>query len=299
MADEKELLQVIVPRNALKYDYLMDGILALSSLDMAIASEDTAESSEYARAGLEYYDRGLCAYTVDLGKITPENYLAVFLFSTVCLPMSLLRPRFAPGGDSGKSARKCVTALFEALLGTAYVAVATWDLLEAGPIKTRAWLHQNVPVESLDEETKAAIARLHTLNDSVHHNEAGCEIGIAGSRKVSLHESYQNSILHLEGCFARDIDGTVKGSCLTWLGLAGQHFAAAFRRSDPITLVMMMYWGVLLENLGKEAWWATQVGRNLIQELSDELQQLQFASLPVWQECIIWARQQAGLPDLM
>lgn len=91
-----------------------------------------------------------------------------------------------------------------------------------------------MPVHLLDASTKAAIARLHALND--RHHRDGLEP--AGG---AVYESYQTKILHLEGCFARNIGASVKGSCPAWVAFTRGDFAKNFRRSEPLTLVVMMH----------------------------------------------------------
>ena len=292
IASEEHLLKVTVPRDALKHPYLLDCVFAFAALDLAVASPDPADQASYARAGLDYHDRALRGFHAELRNIAPENHLPIFMVSTLLLPLNIARPQLVPAAAGGRpriSARDSVLALFDLMACTALVATTTWDLLEAGPVQTRAWINQDVPVHLLDAGTKAAVARLHALNDG-HHRDGP---------EAAVHESYQTKILHLEGCFARDIEASVKGSCLAWVGLTRGDFAEKFRRAEPLALIIMMHWGVLVENLGREAWWANQAGRNLVMELSGELQRLRFDSLPVWQESISWARQQVGLPPLV
>lgn len=56
-------LQVDVPRWALKHHYLLDGILAISALEIAICEPDIGDSrSAYIHAAMEYYDMASTAF---------------------------------------------------------------------------------------------------------------------------------------------------------------------------------------------------------------------------------------------
>lgn len=330
LLSEKHLMQTLAPREALRHPFLLNSLFAFTALELAAASADRAEEAEdYALAAVELHDRADYAYKAVLGNcpgdnITRDNHLALFLFSVMELPMNLALRRFAPPDSAHRQrlrhARTCVYSMFDLLLSSTSVAKLCWDWLATGPVQVHAWIRQNVPVDKLDGAIREAMVRLHCLNDrlnrdnqngAVANHDRGDDVdmeerggndggGHSDANPPSLdHASCQTIILHLEDCFARDLDGSVKGCCLTWLGLAGRSFAAAFRRSEPLPLLLMMHWGVLLENLGREAWWATQTGRDLVIELSAEMRRLGLESLPVWQESIAWTREQIGLPGLV
>lgn len=305
MPSEAHLLQIITPREALRHEFLMDGILSYAAFDLPIASAPAPESAEYARAALEYYDHGLAAFTrARTGSISEDNALALFVFGTMKLILDFLVPQFRDDGD-GRAygpARRAAMMIFDSLPALSVLTQACWQWLEQSPVQLYAFLEQNVPYELLNENVKQAIRRLLSVNERYHTRSrptGGIESPDDSSGPDPDHDSYQSAILHLEGIFARELDATLRATLISWMALVDERFVGNFKQSKPVALLIMMHWAVLVNNLGKEAWWAGQAGRNLVAELSVELQRSQLARMPEWQESIAWTRRQVSLPDLL
>ena len=77
----------------------------------------------------------------------------------------------------------------------------------------------------------------------------------------------------------------------------------ALKSSDPVALMITMFWGVQLNELGKMAWWVGTFGKKMVDEVSEMLWEPEagheIMSLPEWKACITWARVEVGLTPLV
>jgi len=287
---EHELMGVICPSLALKYDFLMDGIFALAALDLAISKQCLGEPATYSEAAVEFYSRALGKYRVALGDINVENHLAIYLFSCLAIVLNLALPQCTAESEEGGMIRAVVN-LMTLLQGGGNVALMTWDWLEAGPLKVRDAVDYSLqkPESTLDDSTKAAMRRLYSLNDGMY--------GAGGSAEGEKeHARYKTAIDKLEVHFARDAEGIYKGLWLAWPAMVPKPFGAAIQRSDPMALLIVMHWGVMLDRLktDEDAWWARTSGQDLLRELWAELQGSEQALLPEWKEAFGWLEETTG-----
>jgi len=305
MEIEHPLMQVWLPAEGLKkHDFLLDQVLALAALDLAVTSSPAGAlashaAPDYAGAAVEYYDRSIAAYGSE-PSVTEENHLAMYCFAGLT-PVIQIGLRLCLPSETGgrQSALKSAKDLFELMNGAVSVAKLSWHWLKAGALPSvTAVLNQQIQLDLLDDDTNAAIARLRSINEHMHTSHHGKDI-IGPSGSVG-YTSYNEAIRHLEGIFAKDVDGSIRGLCMAWPSQAGDTFKWAVGQSEPFALLLLMHWGVLLDRLGGQgAWWVGETGKDLVVELSDALQcqeaKSPVTSTPEWQSGISWARQQVGL----
>ena len=246
-SDEHYLMQVLVPRDALKYAFLMDGILALAALDM-VRESTQAEAPRYARTALELYGRAVASYRAELGA--------------------------------------------------ASIAIVACPWLETGPLdlaKAAETWSQPLQLDLLDNSARTTIARLKTINDRLRLciEEDG---RLAGSQTPLEYASYQAAIRDLERCFVMEVQAKMRGICIGWPTMVDQDYASAVKRSEAMALLVLMHWAALVDTLGKDVWWASKAGKNLVFELTDVLQHVQPTLGPDRWEAVAWVRQRVGLP---
>ena len=85
--------------------------------------------------------------------------------------------------------------------------------------------------------------------------------------------------------------------------LAGRDFGLALKSSDPVALLLMVFWGVQLDTLGKIAWWVGTFGKKMVDEVSEMLwepdPEFEVMDMSEWRECITWARVEVGLEPIV
>lgn len=148
--------------------------------------------------------------------------------------------------------------------------------LESGPFQ---WIFGSKSSENIivvDEDYNAALLRLKELNSEYE------TINITGGA------TFAHAISSLSFCS----DGS-KGRILAWLAMAGQEFMTKLQESNPMALLIMLHWAVLLMNLG-DLWWARNAGRRLLEDIVVALEKTSFEARPIgsprWAETLDWAR---------
>ena len=148
--------------------------------------------------------------------------------------------------------------------------------LESGPFQ---WIFRSKSSENtivVDEDYNAALLRLKEFNSEYE------TINMTGGA------TFAHAISSLSFCS----DGS-KGRILAWLAMAGQEFMTKPQESDPMALLIMLHWAVLLMNLG-DLWWARNAGKRLLEDVVVTLEKTSVEAKPIgsprWAETLDWAR---------
>jgi hypothetical protein len=300
-------IQVDVPRAAFKHTFLLNAILSMSALEIAICEEgiEKPKFDRLVQAALDYYDLASQSLRTQLdSNVEPEVNHSLYICCIILAAINMALPQCLRFEDDEQKPSMIdrMIVLFELYLGTSSVAAIGLSWMSEGPASESMRVAVAVVLEEgpdpLDDSTKMALAKLASIvdgNASSLSSDAGVrpETSLQGQSQVS----YRIAMHLLRKCFVEDAKDTIKGFCVSFPMFAGREFAIAFKNREPIALLITMYWGVLLDRLGKLAWWTKSVGQGLVMEISEELQQsqLQHTSTLGWRETIAWSREQVGL----
>ncbi len=344
--EEEAYLSKVIPCEALRHEFLLDGIFAVTALEMAQSPDaeggvgtDPDAAARYERMALEYYNRGSAAFRELLSDIPPDIYHLMFIFASAAAVIVLGLPHSTGGGGDDQTALARIVTLAELFNGTILIIREGWDSLVdryqpfraalSTKVDSPGLLDPTLPVDRdalpfrlasldlLDDDTRMALSRLDSVNDEIH-GPCGMSSGrkpreaeavaqqeeeedeeaarAAAQQQQQQHEMYRQAIFWLKESFAENKMEVVKGYCLSFFVLAGKDFAAAVKGSQALAFFILMHWGVQLDRLGREAWFARTIGRQLVLEISQTLRPLPFSSTPDARDGIAWARQQVGLP---
>jgi hypothetical protein len=286
-------LQIEVPRGALRHDFLLYGVFAMSALEIAACGDHT-ESSKYVCAAMEYYDKASESFRAALCDVTPENQHYLYIFAVAATIINVAMPENANASTQPSSMLQRMVILFDLCIGACFIATVSWEWMMESPFSpsllSALSLMEKEPPNPISDDTTKALEHLTIIIDEIEER----------ADDVCSRESYRNSISKLHYCFMEDSKGWIRGFCLAYPILAGQDFTNALRASEPMALYILMYWGVLLDRLGSSAWWSANVGSNLVLEISDVLLALpsKISTLPEWKAGIQWARQEVRLAPL-
>ncbi|KAB2580825.1 Sterol uptake control protein 2 [Lasiodiplodia theobromae] len=193
--------------------------------------------------------------------------------------------------------------------------------------KTFMWLHEDyesfrlvremggAPASLLDADTRRALARLDVVNDALYgivrtpplsedddgFDDGGGEGVAYGDIAIKAllhpsHETYAAAISDLRRCFAEHARGWIDGFVMAFPMWMGKDVVAAMeRRDDPMALLVLMYFGVLLEFNGRNQWWCASLGAKLVVEISDVFVRSGREFGPEFWDAVAWARRQCGL----
>lgn len=275
---EINIWQITVPTLAFKHDYLMSGILALASMHIATTCEPSELAHMYYETGLQYYNRSLTPFRNAIDTITPQNCDAVFAHSIVMIAISIASPRLTVTKDECASITENIVMLFELLQGVKKILQVSksWIKLE---LFSQGEYWKDTPTE-LDPDTEEALTHLSALNDQVM-------IGIYSEQ----HRINKDVIAHLRHCYAKFARSADPAPVLAWLAAVEKDFVDSLRCRQPFSLLILMYWGVLLKDLDEKRWWARDSGRALVSELFDALR----SGDPRWKSALAWVERKMGL----
>ncbi|KAL4903315.1 hypothetical protein BDW74DRAFT_169180 [Aspergillus multicolor] len=281
---ETRTWQLIVPRLALKHRYLMHGILALASLQIATTREPPDAALAYIDAGLEYHSLSLEPFRIAIGNLTPENCDAALAQSVVTTAISLALPQVtaareaqpqpqsqAPSGLS-MSVSDNILTVFELLQGVKKIFTIgkrqSWINLGLFS-KGEFWRKDSVTV--LDPDLDGALRGLAELNSDAAMATTSSSGGSGNGRSGTVNPDVIN---HLRHCFMKFQCSPDPAPVLAWLAAVDVGFVESLRRREPMAMLVLAYWGILLGELdGQEhRWWARNSGKALVTEVLGSLQ---------------------------
>ncbi|CAL5873857.1 uncharacterized protein PFLUO_LOCUS8140 [Penicillium psychrofluorescens] len=274
---ETHTWQWLVPRLAFKHRYLMHGILALASLHIATTLEP-AEARTYIDTGLEYHSLSLGPFRLVIDNLTPENCDAAFALSVVTTAISLALPRLTAARENISSIVENIITVFELLQGVKRILVLgeSWINLELFS-QGQYWKDT---AATLDEDTDSALTQLAALNEQT--KASGDETHYRINKDV---------IEHLRHCFMKFSCSPDPAPVLAWLAAVDKGFVDSLRQRRPFSLLVLAYWGLLLNELDGQRWWARGSGRALVSELLNALD----AEDLLWESCLAWVQRKISL----
>lgn len=247
-------------------------------MHVATTCEPSEAAPMYYETGLQYYNRSLTPFRNAIDSISPQNCDAVFAHSIVMIAISIASPRLTATKDECSSITENIVILFELLQGVKKILQVSksWIKLE---LFSQGEFWKNTPTE-LDPDTEAALTHLAALNDQVM-------IGIY----LEQHRINKIVIAHLRHCYAKFVRSADPAPVLAWLAAVDKDFVDSLRCRQPFSLLILMYWGVLLTELDGHRWWARGSGRALVSELFEALK----SGDPRWEIALAWAQRKMGL----
>ncbi|KFZ12694.1 hypothetical protein V501_04092 [Pseudogymnoascus sp. VKM F-4519 (FW-2642)] len=248
-----DLFQGYVVEEAVKHDFLMESILALTCLHIASKQEDRISAANYASEGLRYQNNAVRPFHAALHDVTPSNCHAIFACSVVTMACTIVSP-LLPTSNHEKvtSTIESFLPLFDFVKGISSVVNISREWLEAGPLG--AMFHRAFEAP---EDVATIRPPFQRLRDLVISNT------VTGEISLIVHKIYLQTIDQLEVAM-------IKNNTVPWLGFVGKEFIEGLRMRQPLALIIFMYWGVLLNRM-EELWWAKYLGKRLIEELSEDL----------------------------
>ncbi|KAJ5174205.1 uncharacterized protein N7482_000082 [Penicillium canariense] len=275
---EYDVWQLVIPRLALQYDFLMNGILALASLHLATTTEPPT-SLAYVDTALQYHNLSFAPFRAAIDNLTPQNCEAVLAQSIVTTVIGIALPRVTAPRDENSNMTENISIVFELLqgvkriihIGRPWIKIHLWSRQKA--------LSPSGPTE-LDTDASTAFDRLALLNEAT-----------LASIDTDQYRINKDVIEHLRHCYTLYVNSQDPANVLAWLAAVDKEFVDNVRRRQPLALLVLMHWGVLLGELDGRWWWARNSGKALVLEL---LQVLRPGDTR-WTESLSWPQEKMGL----
>ncbi|KAG5292009.1 C6 transcription factor [Histoplasma ohiense] len=292
-ADEP-YMQILLPRAALKDDYIMNSLLAAAAVDLALSSNES-ESATYLCAALEYSNKASAGFRSQLENINEDNLHLLYHLAALSALMQFVLP------SRQQTMLERVDVIFSPMLGACNIAAFNFKWLTDAPCSSRDILHYKpLSMEILDQDTLAALQKLSIVSRQIRVPTSSHTAIFSGEETPLASEEYMITIAQLKYCFAEDSCGRIKSYFLSMIPIGGRDYIAAIKNREPMALFMLMYLGVLLDRAGRDymSWWVGPAGRELVEEVSGILEHSPISQIPEGCEAISWTREQVGLPPL-
>lgn len=273
---DDKLWQLTVPALALQYDFLLNGILALSAFESANAlllfqDDEKANSNreKYINSAIEHQVLALSNFRTQLSSSIPcADHRAAICFSLMMMVLTFASVRF--GKSLEKNIVKTAIAHFELVRGAVQIAESDEEhRVSQNEYAQRLTPFQDLPLTTLDPAIASIMADVRELNDKrifqTVQDTSERRIG-----QIALWEACKKALSLLQDCFERCVGPVYRGYALGWLNMAGEEYVGALKGNDKVSLLILMLWGVLIERLGSDVWWAQEFGNSLVDEISNE-----------------------------
>jgi hypothetical protein len=224
--------------------------------------------------------------------MTPDCLEAAFYCSLLLLVLALASSQFVSRTEERDSMIKNTVVHFELNRGVAAIMKNRQDRFTSHPLLQKVKPISELPRVPLDSRTETAIGRLDELNEK--RSTLGSDE--PGERRIRtmLHAvACKKALFWLREFFSTCLAVDYRGYSLSWPALAGDDYIAAVKAKDHVALLILMYWGILIEKLGTEYWWARNFGKSLIEEVCEAIPD--DAVDATVKEVILWAREQVSL----
>lgn len=253
----------IVPEEALSHPFLMHGILALSSLHLARTGPEPSRRGSYLNRAVAHQNQALALFREMLGDVNESNAKAMFAFAGIVVIYTFAFPH-TPGAQDPWD---CIDDLYQVLVltrGIQQVIHAPRDftsfLLDSafGPI-----LQVEQTQGPMPEDTIAMLKQLREANEVCGTRDPNHELQVYEASIANLEEM-------LSWCYSGMRANTIAGR---WAIRLDPRFMELLRERDPLALVMLAQYGVLLQYL-KHRWcfdeWCVRVSKAVWAILDDE-----------------------------
>ena len=274
----QSIWQHTVPEEALTHDFLMHGILALAALHIAHDRPDLKD--RYISSALRHNNTAIVSFRSALEQVTEGNCHALFAFSTILLVLTLA---FAQTGAKKHDPVEDLMQVFTLLQGTRSVLESAMKWIATGPLEPlvrRGLARRDRPQHAVPTENKPSDPTEQALN----RLKECCQHTVESPNRI---EVYSLVLEKLKGCAARarqhpDDHAAVVG----WLVLVNSEYIDSVKSQEPMALVILGHYGVLIHTL-KEAWWIVDLGERIVEAVC--------AQIPAnWSPLMDWATRQVG-----
>lgn len=271
-SEDDEVWQSWVPQFAVKHDYLLYGLSSLTAFETARLAQ-TPHRPQYIESATEYHGLALSSFRAYISSpIEPDNTDAA-----VCMSLMLLVLAFASAqasaatssGDESDSVVQTVLDNVELLRGCAPIIESKQGYLLQNPYIQKLKPFKDLPRTQLDPQMKEALVTLDRLNDERITTSVRDTVSqTQRAQQIEYWEVCKAALGILQTLYEKCADEFTRGYALGWLNMAGDRYIEAVKDSDPVALLMLMYWGVLVEKCGQQVWWAEQFGSSLVAEIA-------------------------------
>jgi hypothetical protein len=273
--DIRHVWQVVVPKEGLRHRYLMHCVLALSALHLVHASPQ--DSERYRRAAIRHQDIAVATFRPLLGDITAENCDALWASSALTVIFGTAQYQILETPGVVKlSPLDGILEVCELVRGVYVIVQAAAQWIGSGPINPLLVYDFAAHAPELAPDVIDAIQAVKN-----------CVLASSAAHTSSV---YLSSLEVLQQTFVASMSKDQPTMVLVWLVLIERQFVVMLRERDPIALVMLAHYGVVLYD-SRQHWWCGDWGFSIVKDVHQVLND-------EWRPLIAWPARKVGLgPD--
>ena len=265
----RETWQIEVPKEAFSQPFLMHSLLALAALHKTVLG-DTNDDNQCLTSAVKHHNLALAKSKLALANFSKENCEALFTFSATVAIFALALPVC----DNSR-------VLDDPVCDLAQIAT----LMRGSATIVRTGLHwvRDGKLEPLLRDgflssTCDLAADVQRQLDCLR-----CRIDSAGYID-HIRTPYLHAVELLTTCFRNIVPFPEdRGVVTSWLAMIPPELVSLISERQPMALVLLANYGVLLHCL-KDLWWCRNWGAELVKSVSKSLED-------EWQDLIEWPKQ--------
>ncbi|KAI9045306.1 Zn(II)2Cys6 transcription factor domain-containing protein [Aspergillus affinis] len=271
----EHLYQYVLPKEGLEYPFVLHGLLALSALHIARAS-DPASNTRYFSIALEHQNRALALFRPVISSINRDNSHTIFAFASLLLQLAFAMSPCSPLIETHDSVEDLIQ-VFKLCRGLREIVAASWHWVKEGKLADVFTQVDDSKQWPLPETTEAAMSQLKYFNESrgrqfVDH-DADC-YNAAIDHLKDMMEIYQGKPHRVE-------------LAMRWpFGLESKYLNL-LRERDPMALAILAHYCLVLHHF-RHHWWLEGWSIRVAQSIWDQLHES-------WKPYVSWVIKEVGL----
>ncbi|KAH8806185.1 C6 zinc finger domain protein [Xylogone sp. PMI_703] len=252
---------------AISRPFLMHGVLATSAFHILQTCPPNKQSL-YADTAMKHKLLAVSQFAPLLDNITEENCNSLYAFSSL-VPMLSFAAQISDVTRTSTTVVD-VVEVFKLIMGVAAVVTQAREWIEKGELAPLLRRNRFQIFLNASQPSSEIRLRLHALVDF-------CQRTSKDDQVLSIQLLAIHKLLELyDACIAFS-DGVV---VLAWPVAAGSQFLDLLLESDPVSLVILAYYGVIFDEL-ENVWYLKGYGRLLVSIAVNSLDDS-------WQSAIRW-----------
>ncbi|CZR69101.1 uncharacterized protein PAC_19002 [Phialocephala subalpina] len=268
-----QVWQEIIPRIAQSYDFLLQGVLAVSALHLSTLQTSTVRRTELVQKAMRLQNLALPAFRHSLSLGNPDDIDAVFAFAGLVVPYMLAISGSSPNQIPNLDNRH--PHWFHSVRGLVLLLGKIWEQLMRGPfvlLMKRSIVTDDYTINPDDVHFVELYQILQPRPSSSSH-----DVEALAACRGALDELRRIAALPCSVC--RTVNRV--GAVYIWPGTVSQEFVKLLDQRRPEALVIFAHYCMLLKRVN-HIWCFVGVGTNMLRAVEKELD-------VEWKPWIEWA----------
>ena len=282
--DLREIWRESVPKQAMSAPFLMHSILALAALHQI--SLGTVHYESNLSLAIKHQSLALTKSKPELNNLSECNCHALFAFSAMIAISALALPVSRPAATLQDPINEFAqTAIL--MRGSKIIVQEGFPWLEGGPFSPLLRRGFLTNPTGMPKHIAIIFNTLETRIESTKTDERNKASYRSAFKRLNIcfhnmHFNQENDISIVPGD---------RGVVWSWLATVEADFIPLLGEKDPMALVLLAYFAVLLHALD-EVWWCRGWGSALIKSVLEEVGES-------WQPSLRWPAKQIGLETML